>query len=305
MTKHKKTINKIRVAFIICCCALPVLQWLIFYVFANAQAFVMAFTDRTGALSLANFARLGRQLKSIDTELGVAIKNTALTFAIDVILYPFHVLVSYFLYKKIPGSNLFRVLFFLPSIIFSVAFTMTFKQIIGVNGWIAQAVGEAQGLDYVPTLLADTRYANYTVLLHKIWIHFAGNIVIYGGAFARIPDDVLESARLDGVNWWQEFTRIIIPMVWPTVALHAVMMICGVFNSSGEVFLLTEGKFGTMTLSAWMYIQILQGAGSGNMANSNIYNYMSAVGMLMTVIAVALSLGVRKWTDKVFKELEY
>jgi len=305
MKKRKKPINKCRIAFIICCCALPVIQWLIFYVYANFQAFTMAFTDRTGAFSLENFERLGRQLKNIDSELGVAIKNTAITFALTVIQYPFHILVSYFLYKKIPGSNLYRVLFFLPSIIFGVAFSLTFKQLIGVNGFIAQAVQSAQGLDYTPTLLADSRYANYVVLLHKLWIGFAGNIVIYGGAFARIPDDVLESARLDGVNWWQEFTKIIVPMVWPTVALHAVMMVCGIFNASGDVFLLTEGKYGTMTLSAWMYIQILQGGGGGNIANSNVFNYMSAVGLVMTIIAVAISLGVRRWTDKVFKGLEY
>ena len=305
MKKRKKPINWCRVSFIIACCALPVIQWLIFYVFANFQAFTMAFTDRTGAFTLENFERLWKQLQSIDTELGVAIKNTAITFGISVLQYPFHILVSYFLYKKIPGSNLYRILFFLPSIIFSVAFSLTFKQLIGVNGWIAQAVGQAQGLDYVPTLLADSRYANWVILLHKIWIGFSGNIVIYGGAFARIPDDVLESARIDGVNWWQEFTKIIIPMVWPTVALHAVMMVCGIFNASGEVFLLTEGKYGTMTLSAWMYIQVLEGGGATNIANSNIFNYMSAVGMVMTIIAITISLGVRKWTDKVFSELEY
>lgn len=303
MTKRRKPINKCRLIFIICCCTLPILQWLIFYVYANFQAFTMAFTDRTGAFSLDNFERLWRQLQSIDTELGVAIKNTAITFAINVILYPWHILVSYFLYKKIPGSNLFRVLFFLPSIIFSVAFSLTFKQFIGVNGAIAQGVGQLQGLDYTPTLLADSRYANYVIWAHMIWVGFAGNIVIYGGAFARIPDDILESARLDGVNWWQEFTKIIIPMVWPTVALHAVMMFCGIFNASGQVFLLTEGKYGTMTLSAWMYIQIMEGG--NNIQNSNIFNYMSAVGMVMTIIAVLISLGIRRWTDKVFKELEY
>lgn len=306
MNKRKKPINKCRVAFIICCCALPVLEWLIFYIYANIQAFTMAFTDRTGAFSLENFERLWKQLQSIDSELGVAIKNTAITFLILVVQYPFHIMVSYFLYKKIPLSNLYRVLFFMPSIIFSVAFVLTFKQLIGVNGFIAQAVRDAQGLDYTPALLADSRYANTVVLLHMLWISFSGNIVIYGGAFARIPDELLESARIDGVNWWQEFTKITVPMIWPTVALNAVLMVCGIFNASGSVFLLTEGEYGTMTLSAWMYIQLLEGGGAGaNVAHSNIFNYMSAVGLVMTIIAVSISLGVRKWTDKVFKDLQY
>ena len=92
-------------------------------------------------------------------------------------------------------------------------------------------------------------------------------------------------------------------MVWPTVALHAVMMICGIFNASGEVFLFTEGQYGTMTLSVWMYMQVYQVA--GDITTSNVFNYMSAVGLVMTIIAVAISLGVRKWTDKVFSGLEY
>ena len=303
MKKRKKPINKCRVAFIICCCALPVIQWLIFYVYANFQGFLMAFTDRTGAWSLDNFVRLWKQLKNIDSELGVAIKNTGITFCINLVLYPFHILVSYFLYKKIPGHGLYRVLFFLPAIIFSVAFSLVFKQLIGVNGFIAQGVQQLEGLDYTPTLLADSRYANLTIWGHMIWVGFAGNIVIYGGAFSRIPDDLLESARLDGVNWWKEFIYIIVPMVWPTVALHAVMMFCGIFNASGQVFLLTGGEYGTMTLDAWMYIQVMQGG--SNIQNSNIFNYMSAVGMTMTVAAVLLSLGIRKWTDKVFNGLEY
>lgn len=306
MNKRKKPINKCRVAFILCCCTLPILQWLIFYVYANFQAFTMAFTDRTGAFSLDNFERLWHQLQSIDSELGVAIRNTCIAFVITLIQYPFHIMVSYFLYKKIPLSNLYRVLFFMPSIIFGVAFALTFKQLIGVNGFIAQAVRDAQGLDYTPALLADSRYANYVVFAHMLWLSFSGNIVIYGGAFARIPVDLLESARLDGVNWWQELTKITIPMVWPTVALNAVLMVCGIFNCGGSVFLLTGGEYGTMTLSAWMYIQVLEGGGAGsNIAQSNVFNYMSAVGLVMTIIAVGISLGVRKWTDKVFKELEY
>ena len=108
---------------------------------------------------------------------------------------------------------------------------------------------------------------------------------------------------MDGTTWWTEFTKIIVPMVWPTVALHAVMMFCGIFNASGAVFLLTGGDYGTMTLDTWMYLQIMEGG--NNIQNSNIFNYMSAVGMIMTIIAVGISLGIRKWTDKVFKDLEY
>ena len=180
---------------------------------------------------------------------------------------------------------------------------MIFQRMIGVNGFIAKWVQDWLNLAQTPELLADSRYANTVVILHMLWLGFPGDLIIWGGTFTRIPNDVLESAQIDGVNWWKEFTMITIPMVWPTVALQMVLMFCGIFGASGAVFLLTKGMYGTMTISAWMYLQLYNLSGSPY--NSNAYNYMSAVGLVITVIAIGISLGIRKWTDKAFEEVEF
>lgn len=298
-----KPINKRRVLFIICCCILPVINWLIFYVFANLSSFIMAFTNKDGVLSFDNFFRFWDELNNPVSDIRIAIKNTFLTFAIVVISFPFKVLVSYFIYKKVPLAGVYRILFFLPGIIFGVALAMIFQKMISVNGFIAEWVQDWLNLSQPPELLADSRYANTVVILHMLWLGFPGDLIIWGGTFTRIPNDVLESAQIDGVNWWQEFTMITVPMVWPTVALQMVLMFCGIFGASGAVFLLTKGMYGTMTISAWMYLQLLNM--SGNQYTSNAYNYMSAVGLVITVIAIGISLGIRKWTDKAFEEVEF
>ena len=92
-------------------------------------------------------------------------------------------------------------------------------------------------------------------------------------------------------------------MVWPTVSLQMVLKFCGIFGASGAVFLLTKGEYGTMTLASWMYLQLYNQ--SGNVFTSNVYNYLSAVGLVTTVIAVAISLVVRKITDKFFNDVEF
>lgn len=300
---RKKPIRACRIAFILFCCVIPVIHWLIFYIYGNASSFLMAFTDKNGAISTENFVRLWKELSSPVSDLRIALKNTLITFAIILISFPFQVLVSYFIYKKVPGSGVFRILFFLPGIIFSVALSMIFTRILGINGFIAEGVQQLLGLERPPELLADSRFANVVVLLHMIWINFPGDLIIWGGTFSRIPVEVLESGRIDGVNWWQELTKIIVPLVWPTVALKMVLSFCGIFSASGEVFLLTGGHFETITLSCWMYRELLYS--SGNAYHSGIYNYMSAVGMVMTVLAITLSLVIRRWTDKVFDEVEY
>lgn len=302
-TKRKKKINKMRLAFIICGIAVPIIQWLVFYVYANFSAIIMAFQDSQGNLSLINFQRVFNEFRLPTSEIFIALKNTFLTFGILLVAFPFKVLVSFFIYKKVPLYKFYRIVFFFPTIIFSVAVALIFTKLVGPDGAIAQMVQKWLELDYTPELLADERFANITVILNLLWLTFPGDLIIWGGTFARIPEDVLESGRIDGVTWWTEFTKIVVPLVWPTVALQMVLLFCGIFGASGQVFLLTGGQYGTMTLNAWMYITLY--SNSGNMYTSNAYNYMSAVGLVITVIAVVLSLSIRKLTDKMFDQVEY
>lgn len=300
---RKKKKNWVRISFILFCIGLPVLNWLVFYVYVNLSSFVMAFTDKNGAFGLDNFIRFFREFTVPTSQIRIAFRNTFLTFALIVISYPFKVLVSFFIYKKVPFAGIYRILFFLPSIIFGVAVAMIFNRMVGANGFIAETVQNIFNMEYTPELLADSRYANITVLLHMLWLGFPGDLIIWGGTFARIPEEVLESGRIDGVSWWTEFTKIVVPMVWPTVSLQIVMMVCGIFGASGAVFLLTSGEYNTMTLSCWMYMQVLNVAGSPD--TSNAFNYLSAVGFLITVVSVALSLVIRKIADSYFEEVEF
>ena len=300
---RKRKMNRNTVLFILFCTVVPLLNFLIFYIYTNSSALIMAFTDNKGQATFDNFIRFGKELVNPDSQIRIAIKNTMITFAIGVVVFPGRVLVSYFIYKKIPGHKFYRVVFFLPTIIFSVAVALIFQRMIGTNGFIAQWIGDVAGLEKTPELLADSRFANYTIWAHMLWLGFPGDLIIWGGTFSRIPDDVLESARLDGASWWNEFTRIIIPMVWPTVALQMVLMTCGIFGSTGAVWLLTKGEFGTHTISSWTYKVLLEN--SGNAYSSNVYNYLSAVGLVFTVIAILLSIVIRRWSDKRFEEVEF
>ena len=302
-TANKKKMKLQTKLFILFCIGLPVIDWVVFYIYPNLSAFVMAFTDRTGAFTLEHFGRFFERLLSWNDELTVVLKNTIITWVIGTLMFPFQVLISYFIYKKVPGASVFRIIFFLPGLIFSVAFAMVFIRLIGPEGPIAQAVAQMDGLDYIPELLTETRYANKVILAQYIWLCIPGNLIIWGGAFARIPEEVLESGYIDGTTWWTEFTRIIVPMMWPTVALQMVLQACAIFSASGQVFLLTGGDYGTHTITSWMYVTVLNG--TGNFETTNAYNYMAAVGMCLSIVAVTISLIVRKFTDNVIEEVEY
>ena len=89
--KKGKPINKRRVLFVICCCILPVIQWLIFYVYANLSSFVMAFTNKDGVLSFDNFVRFWGELNNPASDIRIAFRNPFITLAIILISFPFKV----------------------------------------------------------------------------------------------------------------------------------------------------------------------------------------------------------------------
>ena len=304
--KSVKTTDKLkRAGFIVSFTILPTLTFLIFYVYVNLNSFAMAFqynaADGSISWTLDNIREVFRRLFPPDAEMGEAFANTFKTFGVNMVMFFIGIFVSFFLYKKIFLYKVYRILFYLPSIVSAVVMCAVYKDLLG-NYNTGLLFQKLYNLDYVPDIFSDEKFANTAVLINMVWLTFPGNLIIWGGTFARVPDSVIESARIDGVNWVQEAFRIIIPMVWPTFALMFVLSIAGVFGASGQVFLLTQGQAGTQTVSNWMYMQVY-GVSTNN--SSNAFNYMSALGMFLTLVSCIVSITLRKLSGKMFQGVEY
>ena len=79
---RKKKMHPITVLFILAYTVIPVVNWLIFYVYCNFSAFFMGFTDKDGLVSLANFVRFFEEFAKPTSEIRIALKNTLITFAV-------------------------------------------------------------------------------------------------------------------------------------------------------------------------------------------------------------------------------
>ncbi len=306
VNKRKKPISFKKIAFVLWFVLIPTVHFAVFYLFVNLNSFKMAFQlTKSGetSWSFANFTRFFDEMSTAGSSLHIAFRNTGLTFLVTQIMFVVSFFVSYFLYKRIFLFRFFRSVFFLPSIIAGTIITSIFMRIAGTNGPIAALVQKLWGLEYRPSLLGDERFANGTVFLHYIWLLFPGNMILLGGTFSRLPPSVLEQAKLDGASWLQEAFRIIIPMIWPTISLMLMLNIAGIFGASGSVFLLTQGGYNTQTLSNWMYMQVYTNV--GDVGESNVFNYMSAVGLMLTVVSIVLALSLRKLANVYFSEVQY
>ena len=295
--KDKKKRRLKRTLFIASILAIPIIHWLVFWLYVNFNSILLAFKLPNGNWSIETIRQVINELAEPSSDLGIALKNTLSYFIKDVIMLFWQLIIAYMFYKKIAGYKFFRIVFYLPAIISSVTMVTMFRAIIGSEGVIA---GLFERADMVfPKLLRDSRYATKTIMFFTIWIGWGGEMLVLGGAFERIPAEVLEAAKLDGVSPVGELAKLIVPMIWPTISTLLILYATGLFNASGPIFLFgTKGSYETWTLSYWIFHKVLYG-GSGQ------YNAVSAMGVLFTCIGVPIVMFVSWLFDKVIPAVEY
>ena len=266
------------------------LHFSIFYIGVNYKSILLAFqtvdyVDSDGVLhyawTLQHFKNFFAEMSMSDTILPLAFKNTLKFFVVDsIILFISGYVISYFLYKKISGTKLFRIFLYVPSIVSSVVVVAVFKNFVSLGGPFHQIVYKATGKE-LPSLFSD-QYALNTIMSYVVWRGIASNFILFTGAMNRIPEEIIESAKIEGCGWLREIWTFILPLTWDTVATLWLMSWIGIFSASGPILLFNTGE-STYTLSYWIYLQVTSGS----------YSYPAAVGLLLTVVSFPLVLLIR------------
>ena len=303
LTDKKRNILKERV-FVYGIMAIPLAVWVVFYIGINARSILMAFQlrntdpitgEQTIYWTLDNFKNIWTDLSRGDQgELLLATRNTFIFFFLGQITFPISFMTSYFLWKKVPLSGLYRLLFFIPSILSGVVWTNIYREMIGANGPIAQLHQAITGATEPYTYLTDNRYALTAVIGYSLWFSLTGNFVLYSGTLTRIPKELEEAGQLEGITWWQELIHVVVPLVWPTISTIWLMGLMGFFGASGNILMLTNGGYGTTTLSHFLFTRVYQVP-----ETSNLYNYSSALGLVMTVLTLPVVFIVQRLLNKV------
>lgn len=275
--------------------ALPIVYFLIFYVYLNFNSVMLAFKDVNNNFTLENFNTVIQEIVKSDGEILIALRNTLLFFTLSLLLMPVNIVVSYALYKQVWGYKFFEVIFYLPSIIGGVVWMTAYKNFIHPNGPLFTILLNLQLITEAPELLANTDTAIWAVLMSSLWLGIPSSMLVYLGTLARIPQDVMEAAELDGVGFWREIANITVPLIWPAISTNLLFAVIGFFGASGNVLLLTEGRYNTTTLSYWLYDQVVV---------NDRYNVPSAMGILMTIASLPLVV-ICRWLSNKVETIEF
>ena len=154
---------------------------------------------------------------------------------------------------RIKGRAVFRVLFFIPVVTPIVANALVWKLILQPDGLLNGLSTSWFGIT-LPNFLVDQNWAMIAVVTMSIWAGLGYNMLVLTAALEQLPTSVLEAAQIDGARGWRMTTRIIVPLISPSIFFAAVMT----FISSLQVFaqpqLLTGGGPGTSTIPLVMFI---------------------------------------------------
>ena len=297
--RRKGKVKKKELLFIWGMLALPLVQWLIFWLGVNLDFIKLAFLDaRTDAFTFSNFVTFWGELTSPYGSIKVALVNTLKYFATTMlIINPLSLVIAYFLYKKIRGYKIFRIVFYLPAIISSVVMVESFRQLIRPDG-IVDAFLHVFGGSVPPVgWLGSPDYATNAILFYTVWTGFGVNMLLFMGAMVRVPTEMLEAAKLDGCSALREFFVMIIPMIVPTIATLIVVSCTNVISTTGPILLFTNGDYNTATISFWIFEKIYGGGVSGGLSSN--YNIVSCTGLCFTLVSLPIILLVRYLMDRI------
>ena len=188
----------------------------------------MSLTNYTGFnannlkyVGLANYERV-----LIDTE---AMTSIGTTVKIGLIVVPLSLLIcnilALILSSSMKGVGAFRTIYYLPSIIPSIAITMMWQGIFLMDGGLLNAILNLFGKESVNWLGFEWVFRSLCIMM--LWSAGAGILNVLSGIKA-IPEELYEAARIDGANYFQITTKITLPL---TANMNFVNLLTGIIAS--------------------------------------------------------------------------
>jgi ABC-type sugar transport system permease subunit len=222
----------------------------------------------------------------------------------------FGMLLALLLFQKLRGSELFRMLYFLPYVTPAVASAAVFRQlfsnrlqspanqIMKLAGLVPQQwlrepagifeiLGKGVGIA-VPAWAVGPSLALVVIMVFTIWTYAGYDAVIYLAGLGNIDREQIEAAEIDGATSWQVFRHIVFPLLSPTTYFLSLIAVIGTFKAFTQIWVMTVASGGgstalgtTDTLSVVIFREFY---------GSLRYGYASALAFVLFAVILSLTL---------------
>lgn len=298
-TREKIKINKSNIAktvFICCMLIYPIAQFLVFYVYMNFNNILMAFQGmRTdGSRFWTGFENFKNVFVGLDSNiLAISFWNNLKMFTLTLVIgMPLNILFGYYLYKKKVGSTIIRIVYMLPNMVSGVVMTLLFMKFVELG--LPKMMEEMFGF-VVPNLIRNNNSAFGVQVFYALWLGFSSSIIIYSNAMFSIDESIIEAGKIDGTSTYKELIHLVVPLIFPTLTTYLITGVASIFTISGSLYLfygLNDVPQKTYMMGFYMFRIAMAG-------DLTSYPMGAAVSILITLVTVPLTLGIRWILNKI------
>ncbi|MGO4180180.1 carbohydrate ABC transporter permease [Paenibacillus sp. MCAF9] len=237
MTRKKRSFRYIGLLYV-----LPwILGLLIFQLYPFIASFYYSLTDYN-MVNAPKFIGLDnyKQIFMNDPGFTQALKVTSIYVILAVpVKLAFALFVAIVLSAKLRAINLFRTIYYLPSILGgSVAISVLWRFLFMKDGVVNSLLANVG----IPSIdwLGNPDIALYTLGLLSVW-QFGSSMVLFLAGIQQIPSDLYEAGSIDGASKTRMFFKITVPLLTPIVLFNLVMQMVNAFQEFTGAFVITSG----------------------------------------------------------------
>jgi multiple sugar transport system permease protein len=168
-----------------------------------------------------------------------AVYNTAFMFLELPASVAIGVALALLLNQKLRGMSLYRTLFYIPSVIPTVAVSMLWLWILNPQYGLVNIALQKVGVNPLGWL-TDPRWSKPSFIMMDLW-GVGGGMVIYLAALQGVPEHLYEAALLDGAGPWAKFRHVTLPMISPVIFFNVILGIIGTFQYFTQTYIMTRG----------------------------------------------------------------
>ena len=232
--------------FLACCVAPALIGFCLFILYPAFQVFRMSLYKWSGGtgkktfIGINNFVTLFTSDKfwlAFVNTLFLMVFVTIVTMALSLF---FAAIISR---GKLQEANLYRIVLFFPNVLSIVVIGIIFKNLFNPLTGIVNSFLSAMGKANLPNWLGDSKYVLWVIALAMIWQAVGYYMVMYIAGMDGVSAELYEVSELEGANKIQEFFKITLPLIWPTVRTTLVFFILSTMNMSFQfVTVMTNGE---------------------------------------------------------------
>lgn len=206
-------------------------------------------------VGLDNYIKLFTKDKYFWKSFGLTIKYALLSVPAKL---AFALIIAMILNMKLKGINMFRTIYYLPSIMGgSVAISILWKFMFMKEGMVNKflAVFHIPRVDW----LGDPGIALVTISLLVVW-QFGSSMVLFLAGLKNVPTELYEAAAVDGATKFRQFWNITLPMLTPIIFFNLMMQTINALQEFTSAFIITNGgpNHGTYLMGVKIYEDAFQ-----------------------------------------------